>query len=491
MSVTDDTPAAPEVQPSAQPARNPYIVCPYDGEILPGTAEGSKLYLNATKSVDEEKRFALTIENALTIKSQLAQAAQKFGWSSVVTIPISYNAAGEPLTMNNLTMNPEQINLEATCFHGAVAFGKPNYTTLKFPDMNAVDIDPFNVEEDRDRFQLRVRLDMLAKYIYGHFDEAAIKTVELKSSLFTWKNSDGSPSLDGATMLKVIMDEISPSTIVGTEGFRRQIQGARLAKYGYNVKTALEAMEHAYKEIIRRGETYDSFRYHIFDCLISAKNSDFVTWTKRAQQDISSGTGEYKEFTAQMILESAKKMYMNMIATGDWDKVDPRDAQMIALLTSMKAATVQKTNVFTPGKPTSTAPSAPSITRNSYEEWQLPKVGDTKIMNGKTWWWCPQHNEGKGLYVRHPPGDHAKWLHSKRNRSDPDARYIPPDVNPPSGGSAHATTGSANPPAASHDIEAIKLTLGDNLKQILCTYGLSDTDTDTAWSQSLARSGLN
>jgi len=66
---------APEVQPFAQPARNPYIVCPYDGEILQGTAEGSKLYLNATKSVDEDKRFALTIENALMIKSQLAQAA--------------------------------------------------------------------------------------------------------------------------------------------------------------------------------------------------------------------------------------------------------------------------------------------------------------------------------------------------------------------------------------------------------------------------------
>jgi len=186
----------------------------------------------------------------LTIKSQLAQAAQKFGWSLVVTIPLSYNAAGKPLTMYNLTMNPEQINLKATCFHAAVAFGKPDYTTLKFPDKNAVDIDPFNVGEDRDRFQLQVRLDMLEKYIFGHFDEAAIKTMELKSPIFTWRNSDGSPTLDGATMLKVIMDGINPSTIVGTESFRRQIQGARLAKYGYNAKTALEAMEHAYKEII-------------------------------------------------------------------------------------------------------------------------------------------------------------------------------------------------------------------------------------------------
>ena len=204
MSITNDTSAAPEVQPSAHPARNPYIVCPYDGEILPDTAEGSKLYLNATKSVEEDKRFALTIKNALTIKSQLALAAQKFSWSLVVTIPLLYNAAGKPLTMDNLTLNPEQINLEATCFHAAVAFGKPIYTTLNFPNMNAVDIDPFNAKEHRERFQLQVRLDMLAKYSYGHFDEAAIKTVGHKIPLFTWKNSDGSPYLDGVTMIKVV-----------------------------------------------------------------------------------------------------------------------------------------------------------------------------------------------------------------------------------------------------------------------------------------------
>ena len=56
MSVTDGTPAAPEVQPSAHPAINPYIICQYDGKILLGTAEGSKLYLNANKSVKEDKR---------------------------------------------------------------------------------------------------------------------------------------------------------------------------------------------------------------------------------------------------------------------------------------------------------------------------------------------------------------------------------------------------------------------------------------------------
>ena len=118
---------------------------------------------NVTKSVEEDKRFALTIENALTINSHLARAAQKFGWSAVVTIPLLYNASGTPLTMENLTINPDRINLRATCFYVAVAYGKPDYINLEYPDMNAVDIDPMNVEDDSDRFQLQVRLFMLAK----------------------------------------------------------------------------------------------------------------------------------------------------------------------------------------------------------------------------------------------------------------------------------------------------------------------------------------
>ena len=207
-SADQDQPAALEVQPPAKTKRNHYIIFPYDGKILPGTAQGSKLYINATKSVKQDKCFALTIGKALITKSHIAQAALKFGGSTVVTIPLLYDASGKPLTMENFTRNPERINLRVTCFHAVVAFGKPDCTHLKFPYMNAVDIDLVNVEDGRERFQLWVTLlDMLAKYIHDHFNESAIKTMELKSPLFTWMNFDGSPSFDGATrMLKVVLD---------------------------------------------------------------------------------------------------------------------------------------------------------------------------------------------------------------------------------------------------------------------------------------------
>ena len=204
-----------------------------------------------------------------------------------------------------------------------------------------------------------------------------------------------------------------------------------------------------------------------------------------------------------MIIAAAKKMYLNMIATGEWDKLDPRDAQMIALLTTIKENT-QRQGYDSSKKTTGEGSDGgggyggggggggASGGRNSYKDWQLTKSGDTKIVNGKTWWWCPKHNDGKGLYVRHPAKDHDKWLHSKKNRSDPTARYTPPNPSSSSdsNASANTTDGGKKNDSDGGSSDIGKLELGDELKQVLCAYGLSNSDAETCWAQAMARASL-
>jgi len=384
--------------------------------------------------------------------------------------------------------------MEMLKFHAAHIFGSPDYSKGTIGTMEIRKIDPRTNKADRPSFQLRVRSDMISKFIHGHFDAASIKTIELKSPDFTWKRSmadGGEFCLDGATMLKIIMDEIDPSTIVGTDNFRKQIQNCRLPKFSYNVKEGLEHIERCNNEIITRGETYDSLRLHVFDCLKSAKNLEFKTWIRRVESDISSGTGKYKSCNAKIIISAAKKQYLNMTTVGDWDKLDPRDAQMIALLTTIKETSERQgqTRYGGGGGGGGGSGGGGGGGRNSYEDWQLTKSTDMIQMNGKTWWWCPQHNDGKGLYVRHPPGDHAKWLNSKRNRNDPSARYTPPDSKP--SGSANVTDGGKLNKPDDNSSDSGKLALGNELKQVLCSYGLSDTDAESAWEQAMARASLN
>ena len=49
-------------------------------------------------------------------------------------------------------------------------------------------------------------------------------------------------------------------------------------------------------------------------------------------------------------------------------------------------------------------------------EWQITKKGDKIQQDGKTWGWCPNHNNGKGMYVRHKPENHEKWVATKGQR---------------------------------------------------------------------------
>ena len=101
---------------------------------------------------------------------------------------------------------------------------------------------------------------MILKWIYGNFGVDAIRTIELKSPEFTWQRSQsdgGGFCLDGAMMLKIILDEISPNTIVGTINYRKQIQNCRLPKLSYNTKECLEHIKRCNKDILhsspRRG----------------------------------------------------------------------------------------------------------------------------------------------------------------------------------------------------------------------------------------------
>ena len=88
----------------------------------------------------------------------------------------------------------------------------------------------------------------------------------------------------------------------------------------------MEEIEQNVKQIDRHGKTYDSLQLHVFNCLMSAKNSSFRTWVERVKMDISSGTSKHKEHSAQMVINAAKWQYGDMIASGSWDRIDPQQS---------------------------------------------------------------------------------------------------------------------------------------------------------------------
>ena len=81
-----------------------------------------------------------------------------------------------------------------------------------------------------------------------------------------------------------------------------------------------------------------------------------------------------------MIIRDAKEQYTNM--SDNWDQIDPRDAQMLALTTELhttKAKCVLLTNAVANNNSNSSGRGGPGGSRRyGPEDWQYIKEGDIK-----------------------------------------------------------------------------------------------------------------
>ena len=102
----------------------------------------------------------------------------------------------------------------------------------------------------------------------------------------------------------------------------------------------------------------------------------------------------------------------------------------------------------------------------------MKKVGPSITVDGKTWWWCPEHKfPGKydGLYVNHKPEQHADWKANKDK--DSKARK------------ERNSTPSDNNNSNSKDTTDTKLTLSENMKAAMVTnFNYSSEEASQLWS---------
>ena len=95
--------------------------------------------------------------------------------------------------------------------------------------------------------------------------------------------------------------------------------------------------QHHTQAIVENGHAYDAdtYRRHILDALLSGPNANFNTRMKSIKSDVDSGYGYNANAAPATLLMSAKQLYTNISRRNEWSKVDPRDAQILALTTAL------------------------------------------------------------------------------------------------------------------------------------------------------------
>ena len=161
-----------------------------------------------------------------------------------------------------------------------------------------------------------------------------------------------------------------------------------------------KSIERRFQAIVETGHAYDAktYRRHILDELLSGPNADFNTRMKSIKSDVDAGYGYNANVAPATLLVSEKQFYKNISRQNEWSKVDPRDAQILALTTALEKQP-RKQPHRSGGYGGSKEKTIPVM--NSLKKWRTINKGPTLMKDGVTPHWCKHHiYEGRynGLY---------------------------------------------------------------------------------------------
>ena len=139
-------------------------------------------------------------------------------------------------------------------------------------------------------------------------------------------------------------------------------------------------------------------------------NHIFNEWIQRITDDIEAGFGTNVNVPADKLIVASRTKFNNMSEKKDWLKIDPRDAQILALTTKIHT---MESNSNKGAAGAALATNAGATTGRTGEhvsglpKWRTVKNGATKTVDGAQFWWCPHHKHKDhlwdGLHVYHPP----------------------------------------------------------------------------------------
>ena len=393
----------------------------------PGTTAGQKIFLEKTKGLSEDKRLPLTSSSASAIMAVLRGKEQLMG--EVVTgIPTTY-AGGTAGAFKNLITQSPSIELERVQREAFRRFGNAINEADPVPDSPwaKTDLTPATDDAHKKIFYKRVDSNVVAEIIKGILTPKGWEDLMLEKRKFTFTHAtSGVETYDGPCMLKVLLEEIDPTTSVNIELHRTAIEQAKLHDHDNNVTEMIKDIEKHHQAIVENGGSYEpeTYRRHIFDALLSGPNEVFNTHFKAVKSDVDSNYGFHSKITPKSLLTAAKTQFTNIDKRKEWAMVDPKDAKIMALSTKLEKLQEAK------DKPSTTATGGDGATAGkeilpgckTLLAWRAKFAGKKITRDGTEWNWCPHHVDpgGKynGLYYNnHDEHTHAEWQKKKKERS--------------------------------------------------------------------------
>ena len=133
-------------------------------------------------------------------------------------------------------------------------------------------------------------------------------------------------------VLYLLLGRVNPSLTINVESLKENIEKARLHQFSNNVDDMLTFIEDKYQKIQDKNKTCESAVRYMMNVLQLGPDKELNNYMREIKGNIDAGTGKHAGITYSELVAAARNKYQNMVARGEYGKVDHREMQMMRAL---------------------------------------------------------------------------------------------------------------------------------------------------------------
>lgn len=376
------------------------------------SGDGQKTYKRAMSSLKDE--YNGTAEGITVFRMQLEQKAINEGWANgaagdCIHIPLNDHdpSSGNINIINERTRVSEQA-IRVWAMHNLIS---------QSVDPNAVTRKAQNNKN-------------MAETIMNTLDKDCMATIGLRDEKYMIGGV-----VVAALLYKVLMEGAELETMVTSANIRAGLQRPeqKLADLDHNVKHFADHIRDSLRKLHARGETTNDkdLILSLFRALKTSHDSDFNEHFKKEHLLYLAGMKMYEVNT---LLADAETMYAVKADNNDWGKLSKSEEELVAMRADFKDLNLRFSEERKKNKKLRSSAQQGPAGSHSYrrklrirpgEEWKFVNENNKKTceQEGKTWYWCLNHNEGKGMWTIHKP---SECKSKKQSRTPQDSEQAMP-----------------------------------------------------------------
>ena len=349
------------------------------------SSEGIKSYKRATAALKDD--YNGKSEGIAVFQMQLSDHALTEGWANksagdIINIPKDGADANNGVV--NIIKNHTQIGLAA----------------LKTWAMNNLFGSVVNRKMQNN--------ENMKKCLFATITKECMVDINLKESEYTVNDVIIAPLL-----YKTIMANAELDTMVTSAAIRLDLQQleAKMIELQSNVKDFVEFVQRAIKKLKARGGTIneEDLALNLMKAMKIVKDKSFREHFQRLDFEWMAGK---QTVTAESILTEADTFYRVKVQNNTWGELSQEEEKIVAMEATFKDLNLRLEQANKRAKrrrdsneSNNDGNKSKSQGSRNVPKWKLENPDKAKKIKkqGKTYYWCPRHNDEKGMWVLHKP----------------------------------------------------------------------------------------